>query len=153
MRPPGGPRARAAYAEWRRWPPDTRRERVSLMRNAVFALVVCLAAGCNGLIDLRSAEQVCAEQAEASGPTFSVAGAFATNVGALRELGDDADAQPELWHGTPSDTRAVICYLDGPVPKAPPGGEPFDRAVVGIVGGEAVLLVAGYQDTIKIETP
>lgn len=117
-----------------------------------FILALLLASSCDLLGVRVSADQACAEQAREFGPTFSVAGAFDTRVQALREM-QPLDVEPELWPRSAGDSPAIVCFLDGPVPKAPPGGEQFDRAVVGVVDDDAVLLVAGYQDAIPIRSP
>ena len=48
----------------------------------------------------------------------------------------------------------VVCWIDGSVAKAPPGGDPFDRAVVGVgADGTATLIQAGYRDSLTPEAP
>lgn len=48
----------------------------------------------------------------------------------------------------------VVCWIDGSVAKAPPGGDPFDRAVVGVgAEGTATLIQAGYRDSLTPEAP
>ena len=116
-------------------------------------LMLLLATSCN-LPGVRpSAEQVCGQQAVEFGPTFTVAGAFDSRVSALREMRGPVVTDPDLWPDMPDDSPAILCFLDGPVPKAPPGGEQFNRAVVGVVGDEAILVVAGYQDSIPVGEP
>jgi hypothetical protein len=97
------------------------------------------------------AVQVCAEQAEVNGPDFRVAGSFATTVSTVRDL--TSGAAPGRWPQLSAEMPAVICYLDGPVPEAPPGVEPFDRAVIAVAGGHAELIIAGYRDEIEIQAP
>ena len=123
------------------------------MTSVAAFLVILFATACNVLVVPLTPEQACEEQAQDFGPTFTVAGAFDTSVQALRDVRNRVEAEPELWPNVPNDTPAIVCFLDGPVPKAPPGGEQFDRAVIGVVGDEAVLLVAGYQDSIRVTRP
>jgi len=48
----------------------------------------------------------------------------------------------------------VVCWIDGSVAKAPPGGDPFDRAVVGVpADGSPTLIQAGYRDSLPPEAP
>lgn len=45
---------------------------------------------------------------------------------------------------------AVECWIDADIPKAPPGGRSFDRAVIGVTrDGEATLLRAGYRSEMQ----
>lgn len=144
----GGPRSRGDVAK----PAGIGAEALFGLRSAGLILTLLLASSCDLLGVRVSANQACAEQAKEFGPAFTVAGAFDTRVDALRDMQPLA-AEPELWPRSPGDSPAIVCFLDGPVPKAPPGGEQFDRAVVGVVDDDAVLVVAGYQDTIPIRSP
>ena len=144
----GGPRSQADVAQAAGIGADV----LGGLRSAGFILTLLLASSCDVLGVRLSADRVCAEQAKEFGPAFTVAGAFDTRVDALRDM-QPLVAEPELWPRSPGDRPAIICFLDGPVPKAPPGGEQFDRAVVGVVDDDAELLLAGYQDTIPIESP
>lgn len=48
----------------------------------------------------------------------------------------------------------AVCWIDGSVAKSPPGGDPFDRAVVGIRSdGTSTLIKAGYQSSMQPEAP
>jgi len=65
---------------------------------------------------------------------------------------------PAGWDGLPEDTPAAACYLDGPVPKAPPPAmdgtvQPsFDRRLVIATEGAASFMVsAGYRDNMPAE--
>jgi hypothetical protein len=106
-------------------------------------------AGC-GLLAMDPAA-VCAEQARENGPDFSVAGSFATTVSKVRGL--TPGAAPARWSELAEEAPAVVCYLDGPVPKAPPGGDPYDRAVIAVAGEHAELIIAGYRDQLPVEAP
>jgi hypothetical protein len=143
----GGPRAVSFEA-----PRRTRPLRHPWLQ-MVAALILLGAASCGVDRLPGDAERQCLEQAEAFGPELTVAGAFDTNVEALRGFTDNFDPKPGLWPELPNDSHAVICFLDGRVPRAPPGGEPYNRAVVGIAGEDALLLVAGYRDTIRVTRP
>jgi hypothetical protein len=110
-------------------------------------VIAILASGC-GFLGQHDANQTCIEQAELSDEGQTVAGAFPTTVGRLREFLPGADPPP--FENREADELAVLCYLDGPLGRAPPGGEPFNRAIVGVVGDEAVFLVAGYQHKLEV---
>jgi hypothetical protein len=94
---------------------------------------------------------VCAEQARAYGPAFEVAGSFATTVREVRDL--TPGVEPARWPELADETPSVVCFLDGSVPKSPPGGEPFDRALVRVAGEHAELIIAGYRDQLIVEAP
>jgi hypothetical protein len=79
-------------------------------------------------------------------------GSFPTTLGRVRRLGP-LRATPDRWQGLPDETAAIVCYIDGSVPKAPPGGPPYDRAVIAVVGGRADLVLAGYRSRMPVETP
>ena len=97
----------------------------------------------------------CVDAAAEFGEGFTVAAAFTTTVGAVR------DFQPsslELVAGWDDSQDAMICYLDGPFPKAPPphdGVRPrsADRGIVLVVDDSAIPLVLGYQERITIRDP
>jgi hypothetical protein len=74
-----------------------------------------------------------------------VAGAFETTLGRVRE-----EAAADHWGDLPDSATAILCYIDGSIPKAPPGGRPFDRVVVAIVDGRLEMLMAGYRSAIPI---
>lgn len=79
-------------------------------------------------------------------------GAFTTTLGRVRRLGTFA-AAPDRWDGLSDLTPTVVCYVDGAIPKAPPDGPPYDRAVVAVVNGEADLIIAGYRSQLPVEVP
>jgi hypothetical protein len=116
-------------------------------------LVLLVATSCDLAAFGPSAERVCAQQATEFGPNFTVAAAFNSRVEAVRAMRDPTVIEPDLWPDTPDDSPAIVCFLDGPVPKAPPGGEQFNRAVVGIANDEAILVIAGYQDSLPVQEP
>jgi hypothetical protein len=107
-------------------------------------------AGC-GQLGGTDPAAVCAEQARENGPDFRVVGSFATTVSKVRGL--TPGAAPARWPELVDEAPAVVCYLDGSVPKAPPGGEPYDRAVIAVAGEHAELIIAGYRDQLPVEAP
>ncbi|HEX7197593.1 MAG TPA: hypothetical protein VF364_12265 [Candidatus Limnocylindria bacterium] len=78
-------------------------------------------------------------------------GSFATTVGKVRGL--TAGAAPARWPELADESPAVVCYLDGSVLKAPPGGDPYERAVIAVAGEQAELIIAGYRDQIPVRAP
>lgn len=112
---------------------------------SILALAAC------GLLGGMDSAAVCAEQAREHGPDLRVVGSFATTVSEVRGL--TPGAAPARWPELADELPAVVCYLDGPVPKAPPGGEPYDRAVVAVAGEYAELIIAGYRDQLPVEAP
>ena len=94
---------------------------------------------------------VCAEQARENGPDFRVVGAFATTVSEVRDM--TPGAVPARWPELAGESAAVVCYIDGSVPKAPPGDDPYDRAVIVVAGEHAELVIAGYHDQLPVEAP
>ena len=98
----------------------------------------------------QSAAQLCAEEARAYNGT--VAAAFDTNVGAVRAL-EPLAAEPSRWPALPESHAAALCYIDGEIAKSPPGGNPFDRAVIAIVDRGAPLIAAGYRDRVPVRPP
>lgn len=126
--------------------------RVALTLLAVTLGPVGCGAGATGPRTPSTAESVCSKQATAVGPAFHVAAAFDTTVGSIRALyprGQD----PKLWSGVPAEHDAVLCYLDGPIAKSPPGGKPFDREIVGVASGEAEFIMAGYRTSLPTKAP
>jgi len=110
--------------------------------------------GCEVFGFSRPAAEACAGPArEYSGP---VVGAFETTVGAIRGL-DPLVVAPVRWPDLAAGHPAVLCYIDGLVPKAPPPingvSRPFDRAIVAVVDGHAELVMAGYRDRFPIKAP
>jgi hypothetical protein len=98
------------------------------------------------------AQKVCSQEATDFGPAFMVAGAFDTTVGSIRSIGARGP-NPALWPGAPAESKAVLCYLDGPVAKSPLFGAPFDRAVVGVAAGDAEFILAGYRKNLPVTAP
>jgi len=103
----------------------------------------------------QAAQATCEQQVGVYGPDFAVAGAFATTVGDIR-----SDWLTPLWPDLGDGHPATLCYLDGPVAKAPPPAESgetnpsFDRAVVGVADdAHTDLLAAGYRETLPIVQP
>ena len=122
----------------------------------VFLGVVGLAiTGCSLLTQVVPATACDASAREYGGP---VVGAFATTIAGLRRV-ELRDGQPGRWADLPPDHPAVVCYIDAEIPKAPPPGpngelpDPYDRIVVAVVDGEAILLQAGYRNALPIEAP
>ena len=101
---------------------------------------------------------VCAGVALEIGPDEQVAGSIATTVGAVRGL-QKLPASPVAWPSLSADHAAVLCYIDGPIPKGPPpdanGSVPpsFDRGVYAVVDGESSLVEAGYRDSLPVVAP
>jgi hypothetical protein len=95
--------------------------------------------------------QICEGVARDYGPEFRVVGSFATTVGKIRSL--EPGATPARWPELAAGQDAVLCYVDGPVPKSLPGGDPFDRAVIAIAPGHSELIMAGYQDRLPVRAP
>ncbi len=106
---------------------------------------------CSALTDDSSA-RVCAAEAEDFGPEFRVAGSFTTTVGRLRSL-EPRVSSPERWPDLAAAHAAVVCFLDGPVAFSPPGGQQYDRAVVGVADSRAEMLMAGYKTNIPVRAP
>jgi hypothetical protein len=123
---------------------------VSPGRLTVAALITLGLAGAGCRILGPSAADLCA--AEAPAYEGSVVGAFDTTVGAIRAL-ELTQTEPARWPGLSDDHAAVLCYVDGVVAKSPPGGEPFDRAVIAVVDRSGELIAAGYRDRLPIRVP
>ena len=115
------------------------------------AVVLALALSGCGLVEEVDPVAVCEEEADVNGPDFRVAGSFLTTVTTVRDL--IPDAGPDAWRELPDEAPAVLCYLDGPVPQAPPDGEPFDRSVVAVAGDHAQLIIAGYREELRVRAP
>lgn len=132
-------------------------EAMSIARIALMLVAVTLGPVACGAMDATpgtssDAQRVCSHEATAFGPAFSVVGAFDTTVGSTRSIGARGP-NPTLWPIEPADYKAVLCYLDGPVAKSPPGGAPFDRAVVGVAAGDAEFIMAGYRKSLPVKAP
>lgn len=133
------------------------RETMSIARFGLMLLAVTLSAVACGAVDATprtslDAQKVCSHEATAFGPGFSVVGAFDTTVGSVRSIGARGP-NPTRWPSEPAEYKAVLCYLDGPVAKSPPGGAPFDRAVVGVAAGDAEFIMAGYRSSLSVKVP
>lgn len=117
-----------------------------------------------------AAQRLCGEVAALWGG--EVAAAFDVTVQNVRDYmsdphgaGDDPTAPrpgayryPEGWDDKRPADAAAVCYLDGPIPKAPPPGDdgtalpPFDRRlVIAADQAEPFMVSAGYQDTMPLE--
>ena len=87
-----------------------------------------------------------------------VAGLFVTTVGAIRAV-PMLSIQSDRWPGLPDSHPAVLCYIDGQIPKGPPpqplGTVPpsFDRAVIAVIDGQPDLIMAGYRDNLPVVAP
>ena len=88
-----------------------------------------------------------------------VAGSFVTTVGAIRRLDEPQRVEPQRWPGLPDSHPAVLCYIDGQIPKGPPPPvsgtilPSFDRAVIAVVDGQSDLIMAGYRDNLPVVAP
>ena len=123
--------------------------RASVNRVLVAAAILYLA-GCGGDEPLLSEEVICGAVArEYEGV---VAGAFPTTVAELRRL-QPALVERRPFEGVPDGERAVVCYIDASIAKAPPGGESYDRAVVAVVRGRGTMISAGYQQDLPVVRP
>jgi hypothetical protein len=87
-----------------------------------------------------------------------VAGSFVTTVGAIRRL-EPLHIEPELFTGLLDSYPAVLCYIDGQIPKGPPplgsGSIPpsFERAVVAVIDGQTDFIIAGYRNNVPVVAP
>jgi hypothetical protein len=108
------------------------------------------------LQSLASAADPCA--ASAGNYNGHAAGSFVTTVGAIRAL-EAAGIESQWWRGLPDSHPAVLCYIDGQIPKGPPppmsGTVPpsFDRAVIAVIDGQPDLIMAGYRDNLPVVAP
>jgi hypothetical protein len=113
-------------------------------------LLVAVLSGC-AFPQSDDASSTCVDVARDYGAEFQVVGSFATTVAGIRAL--TPGGAPERWPDLPPEQAAVLCYLDGPVPKSPPGGNPYDRALVGVTPGHSELTIAGYRDQLPVLAP
>jgi hypothetical protein len=98
-----------------------------------------------------AAAQTCAIVASRDyGTSARVVGAFDTTISGLREFSPWLGPLPS---GMADGHAATLCYIDGDIPKSPPGGVPYDRAVVGVIDGQVVMLIAGYRDSLPVQSP
>ena len=126
-------------------------KRLGLLVMATFFLAAC------GMLEVRTAaDEACAAPAlEYEG---IVVGAFNTTIGAIRSL-EPLAVDPARWPDLAPDHRAVLCYIDAPIGKAPPPpidgppAEPFDRIVVAVVDGFTQMVAAGYRDRLPVTAP
>jgi hypothetical protein len=89
----------------------------------------------------------------------SVAAAFPSTVGAIRRL-PLVNNNSQL-SGYAAEEPATVCYIDGQIPKGPPPpNDPaatippsFDRAVLVVLGHEAIFIAAGYRQNLPIQAP
>ena len=87
-----------------------------------------------------------------------VAGSFVTTIGAIRAV-SMLEIQPGRWPGLADSHSAVLCYIEGQIPKGPPPRPSesippsFDRAVIVVIDGQAELVMAGYRDQVPIVAP
>jgi hypothetical protein len=87
-----------------------------------------------------------------------VAASFVTTIGAIRAV-PMLEIQSVRWPGLADSHPAVLCYIDGQIPKGPPppvlGTIPpsFDRAVIVVIDGQAELVMASYRDQVPIVAP
>jgi hypothetical protein len=114
---------------------------------AVIGLISAVSSGCQ---ILQPAAQSCAK--EAAVYDSIVVGAFDTSVGAARAI-ERMSVAPDRWPGVPDSYPAAVCYLDGHFPKSPPGGDPFDRAIVVVVNGTGELIVMSYRTQLPVQAP
>jgi hypothetical protein len=82
---------------------------------------------------------------------------FSAPLDAIKRL-PAVNSNPQLA-GFPDDASAIVCYVDGDVPKGPPprpsGSIPpsFDRDVLVVVGDSAFQVAPGYKAALPIESP
>lgn len=81
----------------------------------------------------------------------------AWRVSSLAANPDGPQAAPGEWdlvRGVARDAKVSVCFTDGPVAKAPPGGAPFDRSMFMVFeDGRAVTIALGYKDTLLVQPP
>lgn len=131
-----------------------------LGRLSIFALVPVVLVACGGSGSNATgsvAPAACITTAHDDRGT--VAAAFFSTVGAIRRL-PAVDNNPQLA-GYADGQPATVCYIDGQIPKGPgPPDDPsatiplsFDRAVLVIVGQNAIFIAAGYRQDLLIQAP
>ena len=134
------------------------------------AVVVLVAGGCVGagtsvsevapsnVASPSTAAEVCGAVALENGLDFRVVGSFATTVGAIRAR-ITTPVSPAPWPSLSAGHAAVLCYIDGPIPKGPPpdanGSVPpsYDRGVWVVIDGESGPFQAGYRDHLPVVAP
>jgi hypothetical protein len=138
-----------------------RRSRLIVLTLSVFLSACALSRGAGGAET--SAETSAAEaptkcQNMAKDDNGTVVAAFASTIGAIRRLPAVAN-NPQL--DTYADAQvATVCYIDGEIPKGPGSPPPpatappsYDRAVLVVVGEDAIFVSAGYRDRMPIQAP
>ena len=102
--------------------------------------------------------ELCAGVAREYSGWHRVVGSFNTTVGAVRAL-EPRMGQPQRWPDLAPDHPAVLCYIDGEIPKGPPAGpnaeatKDYHRAAVAILDCQSALIIAGYQDKFPLQPP
>jgi len=137
---------------------DSSRQECVVIRRLIGGLALgVFAASCttSPVPGAQAAQATCEQQAGVYGPDFAVAGVFATTVGEIR-----SDWLTTLWPDLGDNHPATLCYLDGPIAKAPPPAESgetnpsFDRAIVGVADdAHTDLLAAGSREILPIVQP
>jgi copper(I)-binding protein len=129
------------------------------LRGLVVVAAALAVAGCVATTVQSAAPTVDPCAASAAVYNGAVAGSFVTTVGAIRGLDEPQRIEPQRWPGLPDSHPAVLCYIDGQIPKGPPppisGTIPpsFDRAVIAVVDGQSDLIMAGYRDNLPVVAP
>jgi hypothetical protein len=134
------------------------------------AVVVLVAGGCVGArpsvsevaptnVALPSTvADICAGVALENGPDHHVVGSFSMTVQGIRTL-QKFPVSPVPWPSLSADHAAILCYIDGPIPKGPPpyanGSVPpsYDRGIYAIVDGESSPVEFGYRDHLPVVGP
>lgn len=135
-----------------RWPPSATARQLNGRTIAIGAVMMLVVSTCGVASRSPDPSAVCSDQARKYGPSFTVAGAFSTTVARLEDFLPGSSPVIAQWQ-LPADTPAVLCYLDGPIPKAPSGGRPMDREVVVVAGEHTELVMGGYQDQLPVRAP
>ena len=98
----------------------------------------------------------CGAAAAQWGSGITIVGVFASTAGRIREAVSSSGGV--IPQPVSDDAPAVLCYLDGEFPKAPPPDGPvvhpnYDRAMVVVVGDFVGVLQLGYKATLEIRDP
>jgi len=102
---------------------------------------------------LTASARACTAILGGHGPEARLVGSYTTTIGSIRSKFFLFPVSPVPWPSLTADQVAVICYIDGPVPKSPLGGQPYNRSVVAIVDGQETFVMAGYQSQLPITAP